>query len=86
MTSTDLFKIDPNATVVTLSESDASLLQICLEIARERFKENAKTIADPRIAEQFTKQATDTIRLGRMISGEPEPVRYVQIVGRARRP
>jgi len=84
MSTTGLFEIDPDATVVTLSVSDASLLMICLEIARERFKENALTVADSRVSEIFTKQADDTLRLGRLISGDSEPV-YVQMLGRADR-
>ncbi len=42
---------------IEIDDSQRSLIQICLEIARDRFKENATTIANSRVCEQFERQA-----------------------------
>lgn len=53
---------------IEIDDSQRSLIQICFEIARDRFKKNAATIANSRVCEQFERQAAQTEELIMMFS------------------
>lgn len=55
--------------LVEIDDTRRSLLQICLEIARDKFKENATTIANQRVAEQFSRQAAEAEQLLDLVAG-----------------
>lgn len=53
---------------IEIDESDRNLVQICLEIGRDRFTEYTRTLADRRAIEQFDRQAQAATRLLNLIA------------------
>ena len=48
---------------IEITESDKSLLELCLSIARARFESHAQTLANAGAIAQFERQAADAQRL-----------------------
>jgi hypothetical protein len=53
---------------IEINDGDRNLVQICLEIGRDRFTEYTSTLANPRAIEQFKRQAEDAARLLNLIA------------------
>lgn len=53
---------------IEINDSDRNLIQICLEIGRDRFTGYTQTLASSRAIEQFERQAKDAERLLNMIA------------------
>lgn len=58
-------------TTLTLTDNQTSTLRNAVVVAYERYRDNAKIVQarNPRLADQFTRQATEALDLIELIDG-----------------